>query len=188
MYRLILSASMAVLLLVSTQASGQQPGAFLLADRPETDVMAFNDLVTPPIPQETELNEKNPWAAFFFSWLIPGGGQFYNGEKTKGGLMLLGGVTGAGILVYGINDKEEESSRTITESPGLTTSSFRYKKTSNETAMNIGAAILVGSAIWSMIDAPVSANRINRELQQASLQINPVVTDDLAGVSLSLRF
>lgn len=160
MYRLILSVSIAVSLVVSTQAFGQQPGAFLLADGPETDVMAFNDLVTPPMPQSTEVNEKNPWAAFFFSWLIPGGGQFYNGEKTKGALMLLGGVTGAGVHLYSEHDR----------------------------AFNVGTAVMLGSAIWSMIDAPISANRINREMQQASMQINPVVTDDLAGVSLTLRF
>ncbi|MCY3771031.1 MAG: hypothetical protein OXG98_03280, partial [Gemmatimonadetes bacterium] len=161
---------------------------FLLTDRPETDVMAFSDQVIPTIPQSTEVNEKNPWAAFFLSWLIPGGGQFYNGENTKGGLMLLGAATGVGILVYGVNDKKEESSGSITQTPGSTTFHFRYEERSNETAINIGAAVLVGSVIWSIIDAPISANRINRELRQASLQINPVVADDLAGVSLTLKF
>lgn len=115
-------------------------------------------------------------------------GQFYNGEDMKGGLMLLGGLAGAGVMIYGVNDTEEESSGFISESPGSTTFSFRYEESSNDTAISIGAAVLLGSAIWSMIDAPISANRINRELRQASLQINPVVTDDLAGVSLSLRF
>ena len=188
MYRLILSASVVVSILVTTQALGQQPGAFLLVDRPATNLIALTDSVAPAIPQSTEVKEKNPWAAFFYSWLIPGGGQFYNDQGKKGLLMLTGAATGIGFVIYGINDKQEESSESITRTATSITFSSRYEESSNDSAITIGAAIYLGSALWSMIDAPVSANKINQELRQTSLQINPVIADDLAGVSLTLKF
>ena len=42
---------------------------------------------------------KNPWVAVVLSFVIPGVGQFYNGDYKKGGLMLGGAILG--ILVSG---------------------------------------------------------------------------------------
>ena len=120
--------------------------------------------------------------------LIPGGGQFYNDEGNKGLVMLAGAAAGIGIVVYGTNDKQEESSESITQTATSITFSSRYEESSNETAMTIGLLVYLASSTWSVIDAPISANRINREARQATLRINPLVAPDFAGASLSLRF
>ena len=58
MYRLILSMCIAATFAITTQAAGQQPGAFLLAGpKPANEAM-------PLVPQSTEVKEKNPWIAF----------------------------------------------------------------------------------------------------------------------------
>lgn len=182
----MLTACIAAAFAITTQAQGQRPGAFLLADAQPTE-----DPV-PLVPQSTDMEEKNPWAAFFYSMLIPGGGQFYNDQGRKGRLMLIGAAAGFGITVYGLSDTQEESSERITrtDTPTSTSTSImrRYEETYNETAVNIGLLVYLASATWSMIDAPISSNRINREARQASLQINPLVAPDFAGASLSLRF
>lgn len=81
---------------------------------------------------------KSPGTALLFSLLLVGGGQFYNEEVGKGFLML--GLDAASWFVYlvGIG----------AEAPGLAL---------------LGFGGMVGVPIWSMIDAYVSAERINRQ-------------------------
>lgn len=178
----MLSACIVATFAITTQAQGQRPGAFLLVDSKPTEEPV------PLVPQTTDVGEKNPWAAFLYSMLVPGGGQFYNDQGRKGILMLSGAAAGIGIVVYGFSDRQEESSESITRTETSTTISRRYEETGNETAINIGLLIYLASSTWSLIDAPVSANRINREARQASLQINPLVAPEFAGVCLSLKF
>ena len=186
MFRFMLSVCIAATLAMATQAEGQRPGAFLLSDSQPAEEPV------PLVPQSTEMKEKNPWAAFFFSMLIPGGGQFYNDEGSKGLLMLTGAAAGFGIMIYGFSDTQEELVSSITESVTSTTRSRQfsshYEESGNEAVITIGALVYLASSTWSLIDAPISATRINREARQASLQINPLVAPDFAGASLSLRF
>ena len=86
----------------------------------------------------SSVNEKNPGLALLFSLLIPGGGQYYNGERTKGVTMTGIWLGSAVLTTVAANQGEVELS-------------------------SIGSLILLGNYIWSMIDAPVSANRINRQ-------------------------
>ncbi len=64
-----------------------------------------------------------------------------------------------------------------------------------------GYMLLLGGAIWSLIDAPMSANRINRQNRQFSyghliqldgdstaLGIDPVTSRNRLGTVLTLRF
>jgi len=81
---------------------------------------------------------KSPGTALLFSLLLVGGGQFYNEEVGKGFLML--GLDAASWFVYLIG--------VGAEAPGLAL---------------LGFAGMVGIPIWSMIDAYVSAERINRQ-------------------------
>lgn len=186
MFRFMLSACLVATFAVTTPAQGQRPGAFLLADSQPAEESV------PLVPQSTDVEEKNPWAAFLYSMLIPGGGQFYNDQGKKGLLMLSGAAAGIGLVVYGISDRQEESSESITRTDTPTTTSTtisrHYEETGNETAINIGLLVYLASSTWSIIDAPISSNRINREARQATLQINPLVAPDFAGASLSLKF
>lgn len=161
MFRIILSACVAVTVAVTTQAEGQRAGAFLLADA------AVPEEALPLVPQMSDVQEKNPWLAFVLSFVITGTGQFYNGENKKGVVMLAGALTGAGMIVSQMENNE------IPDDNGVVTA---------------GAIVLLGSSLWSVIDAPVSANRINREARQASLRITPVVTGDLVAANLTFTF
>ena len=162
MIRIILSACVAMTFAITSQAEGQRAGAFLLADT------AVPEEALPLVPQTSGIQEKNPWLAFLLSFVITGTGQFYNGENKKGVAMLAGAVTGVGLVVSQMDDDGN-----IPEDNGTVTA---------------GALILVGSSLWSIIDAPLSANRINREARQASLHITPVVTGDLVAANLTFRF
>jgi len=89
----------------------------------------------------TTFKKRKPGVAFLWSFLISGGGQFYNGEYYKGGVML-GSTLFALALVL---DGEDNPSKGY--QPGL----------------DIGVPIIVGVGLWSLIDAPISANKLNKQ-------------------------
>ena len=85
---------------------------------------------------------KNPVEAFLFSSIFGSGvGQFYNGETTKGVIFWGSSVIGVAIAILGAAD-------------------------SNDYVAVSGGAIWLISKIGSMIDAPLSAKRINEENRQ----------------------
>ncbi len=96
------------------------------------------------------VGRKDPAVAFVLSLLIVGGGQGYNGQWGKAGAMFAGEVVGLGLMFGGV------------------TSCDYYSCGSSSTA-GIGALIFVGSALWSIIDAPMSASAINRRNQRISV-------------------
>ena len=90
------------------------------------------------------INQKSPVLACMLSVFLPGLGQIYNGEIIKGFLFAGGVVIGSALLVASGGDFEHEST---------TSGSLFYT----------GIIIAGASYIWSIIDAPVSASRINKE-------------------------
>lgn len=120
---------------------------------------------------------RNPTTAWAYSFLIPGGGQFYNGETGKGVAMLgiYAGSVGCFIL-------------------GLDVYPLSY----------VGLVGMLATAIWTQVDAPTSANRINRQNGLAlalgdgiTLGMNPTLmsTADLgmgnslaSGLNITLSF
>jgi hypothetical protein len=100
------------------------------------------------------------WALSFF--LLPGIGQFYNGDGGKGIAQLL--IYGGATVLW------------IANIPGTTYTTQSYydpyygyqyeivpKHTGNTALFWTGLGIAAGDAIWSWIDAPVSASRKNKE-------------------------
>lgn len=91
-------------------------------------------------------SKKSPWAAFGLSLLYPGLGQLYNAEYGK--MILIGGIgtVGLGLAM-------------------LAAMSTNYDSESNPEYISVlgytGAAIWGGAYLWSLIDAPISANNIN---------------------------
>jgi len=83
---------------------------------------------------------KNPWVAFTLSFTIPGAGQFYNGEPKKAVAMLAGMIGGLALTVNSQTDDDELNAQ-----------------------MGVGILVMAGCSLWSMIDAPLSAERINKE-------------------------
>jgi len=118
-------------------------------------------------------DEKSPWLAFGLSYIFPGMGQFYNGEVGKGLLFIGGIVAGAGIAVLGAGDSEHESS---------INKGFLYS----------GIAIAGIFELWQLIDAPVSASRINREKKEKrvldNIKLNGVINEESTAILVRFYF
>ena len=87
-------------------------------------------------------NIKSPSRALVYSLLIPGLGQHYNGQHAKGVIIEVGVVGGMIYAVGGAVSADETD-----ESMGN---------------FAIGALVYMGSYIWGIIDAPITAGKINR--------------------------
>jgi len=103
---------------------------------------------------------KNPTLAWLFSFLVPGVGQFYNGDIGKGIGFLATDLVGYSLMLGGASSDNDG------EKDGLVLT---------------GAALVLGSWIWAQIDAPKSAKKKN--------QANGYLTWDLGknGANISLQ-
>jgi TM2 domain-containing membrane protein YozV len=136
-----------------TKATAEKPAVFPLA--PALTASAAAPRAAPT------LSRKNPWVALGLSWLVPGGGQFYNGQSGKGSRCL--GVFLGGLVLYW---------------PAI---DGQYAR-SEENRVTVGAFVVLGSTLFSLVDAPFSAIRINRKLDELQLSVTPT------GARLALRF
>ena len=97
-----------------------------------------------------KVKEKSPVVAFVLSFIFPGLGQYYNGEWKKGviqDVLYIGGYVVA--FTAGIDYETDEWGYTYTTVNGL---------------YALGLLTSAGVALWSVIDAPISANKINKRL------------------------
>lgn len=131
------------------------------------------DFYTPP---QERVVEKNPWIAFMLSTVIAGSGQFYNEQYSKGSAMFIGAATGIGVYFY---VKKDNYTHWI--------SYKRIDQEDNDSMGPVGAGLALGFIVWSMVDAPVSANKINERNQQA-VTLEPLIARDRLGIVLSLKF
>jgi len=94
-------------------------------------------------------NYKNPGTALLWSLLIPGGGQFYNGQTGKGILMLGVSVASWGVYVVGA---------------AVAANSYDDSGAAVGLLLDLaGLAGVIGTSIWSMVDASNSAKRLNMQ-------------------------
>ena len=133
-------------------------------------------------------NKKNPMVALGLSFPIVGSGQFYNGQYIKGVAQMGAAVLGLGLVLSAGGDNSDTPEGNI--------------DADNDDWRSIpGYVLLIGGAAWSLIDAPMSAKRINRQNMQfshghlieldgerASLGIDPVTSRKRLGAMLTLRF
>ncbi len=108
----------------------------------------------PQVSNATSVGKKEPALSFLFSFLLPGGGQYYNGEYRKGALMTglwLGSFVGmAASIPYDDDDYYDNHNK--------------YNGASDTGPIfTLFALVYMGNYIWSVIDAPVSANKINKQ-------------------------
>jgi|GEM_PF-3886622 len=116
-------------------------------------------------PQVTyQYRDKSPALAALFSVLLPGGGQYYNGEIGKGIAFTatsVGGYLGGFVFLVAALVPED----------------------GNDLFAGLGLAcwvVSIGSHIWSIVDAPISANKINQKNRMLSWDLGD-------GMNLSLR-
>jgi hypothetical protein len=114
---------------------------------------------TQPAPTQTQpqaqitTGRKSPGLAFLWSLLIVGAGQGYNGQWGKGGLMFVGAVASWSVASSGVAD------------------CWDWDECGT---FNAGIAGVVGFALWSWIDAPMTASSINRRLDAGiALEVGP---------------
>jgi len=124
----------------------------------------INEYLNISLSKHDKASYKSPWVAFFLSYIIPGSGQIYNGEILKGlaftGTFFLGAAI---ALIPAI---------------GATSGSDW------PTASYIGFGIAGVSYVWQLIDAPVSANRINEENNLSFYKLN-ILDDHEVSIGLS---
>ncbi len=104
----------------------------------------------------SEREEKSPVLAFIMSCRVPGSGQYYNGDIAKGVIQevfVAGGITLA-------------LAAAMSSSGGFY---FENYSDDNEatTWIGVGLGVAGASYLWSIIDAPISAIRINKERESA---------------------
>jgi len=107
----------------------------------------FTETLSPGPPRKIESGpKKDPVLALCFSVLMPGAGQFYNGQPVKGGIFMGSYLTGWGLFITGFG--KALSNMDSGEDSG---SGFAL------------AGLLLGGGAWvvSVIDAPASASDVN---------------------------
>jgi len=125
--------------------------------QPQSIPMVENQIVT----KATEY--RNPEISTFFSFLIPGIGQVYNGQPKKGAGHFSWYIASCGILLFSLNE--------------MNYNDFYDQTSLTEDADKWGLIGLIsgisGLTCWilSMVDANQSANEINRQLGFASFQL-----------------
>ena len=147
----------------------------------ESEVMILNDrqISLPDSyynPPPKRVSVKKPWLAFLLSTAIVGGGQFYNEQMRKGSVMFMGAAAGVGLFYASRNDNYRNKLTGLHLDPD-----------DNDGKGNLGLGLGLAFVVWSMVDAPVSAIKINKRNQQA-MTIGPMIDGDKVGVVLSLNF
>ena len=132
--------------------------------------------------------KKNPVVALGLSFPIVGAGQFYNGQYIKGVIQLGAAIAGLGFTLSASGDNLDRPDGNL--------------DVDKDNWMSVpGYLLLFGGAIWSLIDAPMSANKINQQNQTASFGhlfqldgdratfgMDPVASCNGLGTLLTFRF
>ena len=144
------------------------------------------------VPVLVKAKQKEPWLAFALSFVLPGTGQFYNDQYTKGALQLGAVMAGAGLVFVGVQDNYK-----AWDGPWIDPDQ------DNNRIGVPGGILWACTHLWSIIDAPLSAIRINEQSQQpepayghllefdgdrVTLGADPVVWPDRSGAKLTLHF
>ncbi len=105
---------------------------------------------------QDEYKNRKPGTAFLLSFLVSGGGQFYNGQNGKGAIMLGTSVLGIGLAINGLKSDDNG---------GISTPSNGGQATA-------GVLLALGAGLWSMIDAPIMASKLNKQ-NGLTLKVEP---------------
>ena len=126
---------------------------------PEKPVMPSRSSVWTHAQAPDTARHKSPVLAWFLSWLVPGGGQGYNGQWTKAAAFF--GAAAVGFALVASNDGFSCSSDCGTR--------------------DVGLGILIVASLGSQIDAPISASAINRKAR-TGVSARPAATLTLASM------
>jgi hypothetical protein len=94
-----------------------------------------------------ETQTKNPWVAGILSGVLPGLGQFYNRQVSKGVGFLIGFLVLGGVLVFGVDLQALDKAMVSGEQP------------ENLWLLLAGEVLMLILVIWSITDAARTAKR-----------------------------
>ena len=149
---------------------------------------------------QVRVKKKEPWLAFALSLVMPGTGQFYNDQYKKGVVQLGAVAAGAGLVFLGVRDNYKAHQ---TRADGSIHYPWIDPEGNNKTVALPGGILWACAHVWSVIDAPLSAIRINEQSRQSNpayghllefdgdrvtLGVDPVVWPDVSGARLTLHF
>ena len=117
-------------------------------------------------------SEKDPAVAALLSALIPGVGQYYNGDVTKG--VIMNALYLGGWAVYFAAGYSEEW-----ESDDYYWASYGYYYEEETPWLYVGLGMVVGTWVWSMIDAGISASDYNESLRKSKQNYGHMYEDYL---------
>lgn len=166
MYRVVAS----LLFVVVISPVSAQPAEVMMLNNGQ--ITSPEDFYTPP---QERVGEKNPWIAFLLSTAVVGSGQFYNEQFGKGSAMFVGAATGIGMYFHATRDNKFNF-----------VSGKEIDLDDNDHLRGVGAGLAFGFILWSMVDAPVSAIKINERNKQA-MTMGPMIARDRIGVVFSLN-
>ena len=132
--------------------------------------------------------KKNVYGAMALSFFIIGSGQIYNGQPLKGVGQMGLAITGYGLILSGLGDDYDDY-YDFGGGGGSSGSTARVA---------VGLVLWSGTWIWSIVDAGITANRINRENEYGHLielgddrvtfGVDPVVQPNKLGTMLTFHF
>ncbi|MCP4456736.1 MAG: hypothetical protein GY816_01715 [Cytophagales bacterium] len=108
----------------------------------------------------TTFKKRKPGVAFLLSYFLPGGGQFYNGQKSKGIALLSSSATGVILVLTSLGEAGANGLEELT--------------VHNETTFLIGVTMILGSSLYSIIDAPIVAIKLNKQ-NGVAFRIKPIL-------------
>ncbi len=133
--------------------------------------------------------KKDPAIAGFLSAVLPGGGQFYNGEPGKAVIPIGGAI--AFLSLYHLAYEDGGSFSLY--------GGFDDDIDNDDYLAVIGTVIILATQTYGVLDAISSANKINRRGRQfghtiefdgdrTTLGVDPIASRNRLGTMVSLRF
>lgn len=141
------------------------------------------------------ISYRNAGIATFYSFVMPGGGQFYNNQSIKGIRFMLWSGASSALMTYGLSmiSRSDISFNFNSQNERISNT-----KDMAEIAIIIGSVSFLTSWIWSMVDADKSAKEINKKYlgNKTYLSLNPDYrlininnqTQQTMGLNMSLNF
>jgi hypothetical protein len=121
-----------------------------LFDAPGTSERLNRESLAPRgVPGQEAWVPKSPVVAGFFSLVLPGTGQYYNGDTLKGAVMQAGVLGGLGMVIGAMRTELDLDGNALPRNEGL---------------LLAGLATCATSHLWSIIDAPVCAADLNSRM------------------------
>jgi TM2 domain-containing membrane protein YozV len=189
--------TLAVLATVGLTSTAQAQGPRELGPLPQAE---------PQVAGDIELY-KDPLVAAYLSATVPGLGQFYSGQKTRG-LLFFTAILGSFGSAYAFYEpailelSDYDGVANGGNGDGLLSTTevqnweerrseedaFERLSDGRKAGLVISAVVGAGLYIWNVVDAPQRARARNRQVAQSRVGFDLQARPDGASVALQLRF